>query len=253
MEINFFEEYPTKETISKLKLLAFKTRLYLGTRSVKEFLDFRKELKTEFKNVKEVIYWPLLSDDEGYWFSAFSKKEALTRIFRDIENSKASFRVLLDLEIPMNNKALFITEIQNYLSSRKLIQDFIKQQSANHAVIVAQLPWYDLRRYLLDFVATGFPFNSYHRLDMIYTSFLVKDKQNYLRKAVKIGKKSYRNYSVGLGIIAEGEDKKRLPFLQPNDLVKDLAILKEEEIKEAIIYRLGGVNKDFLKVISSFA
>ena len=85
MIISFFEEFPDKNSLSKLKLINFNTKLYLAAKSYKEF----KKIKIKNKFVKELIYWPILEKNEGYWISPFSDNKALKRTFNLIhyENS----------------------------------------------------------------------------------------------------------------------------------------------------------------------
>ncbi len=70
MIISFFEEFPTKENLGKLKLVTWQTKLYVAAKSVKDFNRIRSTIKN--KHIKEVIYWPVLEKEEGYWISPFS-------------------------------------------------------------------------------------------------------------------------------------------------------------------------------------
>jgi hypothetical protein len=248
MQINFFEEYPNEDTLSKLKLINFETKLYIAAKNVSQFLKYKREILSRFRKVKEVIYWPVLEEKEGYWISAFSKKEALLKIFNEIEGSSEVFGVLLDLEVPMKCKSLFFTQIGNIIFNRKLIIKFVK--NSKHHIVVAQLPFYDFRKYLMNFAGINFSFSNYHRIDMVYTSFV--KQVDYLKNILGMSNGMYKDYSIGLGVIAIGEDNKTLPLLKSEDLRKDLEILRDRKIKEAILYRLGGLNKDYIKVIQDF-
>ena len=72
MQISFFEEFPTKKNLAKIRYVPFPTKLYLAAHSLKEFESIKVP-----SIVKEKIYWPILKREEGYWFSPFSKREAM--------------------------------------------------------------------------------------------------------------------------------------------------------------------------------
>lgn len=87
---------------------------------------------------------------------------------------------------------------------------------------------------------------------MLYSSALkVFDKGNYFRTIIRENKNKYQKYTVALGLIGLGEDK-TASIISPLDLDQDLHVAKEEGIKEATIYRLGGLNKEYLKVIEKY-
>ena len=39
MKIEFYEEFPNKKNLEKLKLIKFKTRLFIAAKSIKEFQE----------------------------------------------------------------------------------------------------------------------------------------------------------------------------------------------------------------------
>jgi len=61
MQIEFYEEFPSKENLKKLKLIKFKTRIFIAAKSIKEFKKFEKIAKKIKKDIG-VIYWPIISN-----------------------------------------------------------------------------------------------------------------------------------------------------------------------------------------------
>ncbi|MBI2105732.1 hypothetical protein HYT56_02750, partial [Candidatus Woesearchaeota archaeon] len=125
MIISFFEEYPTKLNLDKLKLIDFQTKLYLTSGSFSEF----KNIKTQIKNKKliEIIYWPILKKEEGYWFSPFSERSALKKTLNEIPINQ---EVMIDLELPTTqNSKLYFKEFHNFFRNKRLISEFIKQHN----------------------------------------------------------------------------------------------------------------------------
>ena len=89
MQISFFEEFPTKENLAKIKYISFPTKLYIAAQSLGQF----QKIKIPSKKVKEKIYWPLLKKEEGYWFSPFSKAQAIERILNEIKPKSISVMI----------------------------------------------------------------------------------------------------------------------------------------------------------------
>jgi len=88
---------------------------------------------------------------------------------------------------------------------------------------------------------------------MFYTS-LIKNK--YLQKRIKNfiiqNSKEYgQKLHVGLGTIERGILENE-PILPPESLNKDLNFLRKNKIKTAVIFRLGGLNKKYLKIIKKY-
>ena len=101
MLISFFEEFPNRRSLDKLKLIDFKIKLYLAAKSYKKFNYITSKIKNKY--IKEFIYWPILKQEEGYWISPFSKERGLTRIFNEDIHSK----IMIDCELPRNKLLYF--------------------------------------------------------------------------------------------------------------------------------------------------
>ncbi|GAI15543.1 unnamed protein product [marine sediment metagenome] len=127
MEIGFFEEFPTQKNLEKLKLIDFKTKIYVAASNLKHFYALRRKIKKINKNVKKVIYWPTLDKEDGYWISPFSRRKALKKAFEEIKNKNdKSIEVMLDLEPPYN-RMLMLTGLLDFYKNRRLIKRFIKE------------------------------------------------------------------------------------------------------------------------------
>ena len=123
MKIYFFEEFPNNSTLSKLSLVKFPTKLFLADYSIEGFKLYDKEIRKEYKNVKELIWWPVLNVDEGYWLSPFSKRKALLRLFHQLMNEKIP--ILWDAELP-KKRSLMFTQFFKSFKNKKLIKSFFK-------------------------------------------------------------------------------------------------------------------------------
>ncbi|MDP7323546.1 MAG: hypothetical protein QF632_02170, partial [Candidatus Woesearchaeota archaeon] len=83
MKISFFEEFPEKGNLDKLKLITWPSNLFLAAHSVKIFKILEKQVKSINKKIT-CIYWPVLTQEEGYWISPLSSPKALKRVFEEI-------------------------------------------------------------------------------------------------------------------------------------------------------------------------
>lgn len=250
MLISFFEEFPTKENLDKLKLIARPSKLYLAAESLKEFEKIKKRIGSGSNNkkVKEFIYWPILKKKEGYWLSPFSERKALLRIFNELKGSRTA--VMLDLELPTTqNPLLYITQPLSFFGNKSLIRHFI----ANYLGKVYLAEYYPVarsREKLLEFLGLHYEdkSNKVKIIKMLYHSMLPFG-DTFFRKEMALGKKRYENnYIVGFGTLSTGVLGCE-PTLSPEQLEKDLLNAQKEGVEEVVIYRLGGLNKEYAKII----
>jgi len=255
--IGFFEEFPTRENLEKLKLVDFRTKLYIAACNLKEFYDIKNDVERSSPTT-EVGYWPILLKEEGYWLSPFCKSEALQRVVDELKRNKKQLTVMWDAELPFTRPHLFITQLPGFFRKRRLIREFIKNSSKyNIKIVVAE---YAAPRHiaetLLRFFGVKFSLREYghKKIIMFYTSMI---KHKVLKKPtilyLKREKKRYGNrVSVGLGTIARGilGDE---PILSPQHLDRDLKLMERIGIREVIIFRLGGLTNEYIDVLKKYA
>jgi hypothetical protein len=250
MKVYFYEEFPTKENLEKIKLIKFTTKLIIAAKSIEEF----RKTKINNKNVKEIIYWPVLTKNEGYWLSAFTRHSALKRIINDLQQYNKE--IMWDAELPLLKKSLFLTQLPFYFKNRKLIKNCFKTSKAE--IITSEYPLESglLRKMFSSIFMISFDSNKYNnkKISMLYTSFFKKHPsiETHLDRQVSLGKKLFgKNFMVGLGAIAKGILGNE-PILTPQELNRDLRIVKNNKINEVVIYRLGGLNKEYVDVINGY-
>ena len=259
MKISFYEEFPAKENLDKIKLVNFPTKLIIAGKSLEEFHSIENTIKKyNNKNIKGVIYWPILSKKEGYWFSAFTKNSALKRIINELQQNKEKLTVMWDAEIPIH-KSLILKEAVNYFKNRRIISNFFKKaREYNIKILTSEYPLESkfLRNLLHALFLVSFEPKKYKnkKIAMLYTSFLKNhpDIESFLERQIVIGKKTFgNNFMVALGIIAAGINGNE-PILKPQELNRDLRIAKNNGINDVVIFRLGGLNKDYLNAIKKY-
>ena len=255
ISINFYEEFPNQENLKKLELVDFPVKLVLAAPNLKRFSQLKKKLLSN-RYVKEIIYWPILSKEEGYWMSSFSKREALQRIINELKENKENLTVMWDAELPTLTKSLFYTQLFNLLKNRKLISNFFKNSSKyGLKVITSEYPLEKNHfKFLLNLFSVKFSKKlNYDKIDMAYTSLMkFKDKEGFIKKHMGYGRKCFgKRFKLGLGVIYPGilGDE---PRLTPEELDRDLSIAENLQIEEIYIFRLGGLNKQYIDVLKKY-
>ena len=249
MIISFFEEFPSKENLDKLKLIDFNTKLYLAASSFEEFNNMKLKIKNKF--VKEFVYWPILKKEEGYWISPFSSKEALNRIFNELKSKNTP--VMLDLEIPFYKNLIncIIRNVKDFSKNKALIKNFIN--GYKNIYVCEYYPAGNFKERILNFLGLSYNTKNTKKkiIRMMYHS-LHRFNEKVMIGEIKINVKKYKDrFLLAYGIIASGVGGINL-ILSFKQLDKDLSLAKDNKVKEAIIFRLGGLNKKYLDIIKKY-
>ena len=242
MQIDFYEEFPKKENLEKLKLVKWKTRVFVAAKSLEEFRKLERQAKKIKKNA-EVAYWPIIPG--SYWISPFSNAQDLKETFRELDSVKD--RLLIDLELPLKNKILFIKNIFAFRKNKRLIRRFLEKN--RERVTTAEYP-FSLAKFVADILGLRYK-GGHEKSIMWYTSMLPRWVVEKSKK--EFGKiKDLKEYSVSLGTIDIGIMGDE-PILSPESLEKDLEFCKSCGFKKVIIFRLSGINGKYIKVLEKFA
>lgn len=244
MLISFFEEFPTEDTLARLKLVSWPTKLYIAANNLQQFKAITSVVRHN-KNLLEAVYWPILKKREGYWISPFSKQNALQRTFEELEHKKIP--VMLDLELPTTqNPLLYLTQFFNFNKDKKIIHSFVCNHPGETYLCEYSAPEKSLQK-----LGLHYQNNKSKVMKMLYHSVHYYSAEK-LKFEMQQGLRRYGdNYIVGFGTIAVGVGGNE-PLLSPQQLEKDLQIAKEVGVKEVVLFRLGGLNKKYAKVLEKF-
>jgi hypothetical protein len=241
MKISFFEEFPTDPVLEKLNLIDFPTRIYIAAHSLKELRGLEGRVKPP------LVYWIVLKKWEGYWISPFTARGALVRTFDEVRREPVE--VMLDLENPVHAPWQYVLGLPNFWRNKRLIQSFIDEVGARTTLV--ELPGNDKR---LRFWGLSYDSEKASVVKMVYTS-LGKggraERVRKLRRTCREGVSRYGNrFMIGLGCIAKGVSGIE-PILSPDGLAEDLSVARQSGVQEAIIFRLDGLTKDYVRAIGS--
>lgn len=246
MKISFFEEFPTRKNMQKLKLVKFPTTVYVAAKSFKEFENVKKS--NSKKNV-EYAYWPVLRKEEGYWLSPFSSPKALDRVISEVKGKNV--KIMWDAELPFRHPWLFL-RLDHFLHNKPKIRKHFRKNGRN--ILSCEYP---IRNRFIELLmrlsAVYFSPKEYgnKKIVMYYTSMHKKLSPHLLHNIARFEEKYGKNLYVGLGTIAAGilGDE---PILSAKDLERDLKEMKQIGVEEAVIFRLGGLDDKYVKVLEKF-
>ena len=98
VRIGLYEEFPSSDRLDKLRHVDFPVSLAKAASSRAQFLQLRGTVRREYPQVRDVLFWPLLTPDEGCYPGAWSDATAVQRAAREADG----LPVLWDLELPRN-------------------------------------------------------------------------------------------------------------------------------------------------------
>lgn len=257
MRINFFEEYPTEENMSKLDLINWSSTILLTAPSLKEFENIRAKYSVKYPHIT-FGWWPTIPG--SYWVSAIANPSDLERLFLELTSKvhEKELPVLIDLELPIT-KHLYFKNIFHIWSNKKRISKFfIEAPNFNLKLYTAEYPAFNKLLYqiwkLLG-ISPSFKFQ-HTKLPMVYSSVWPKYFGNKIWEGAKnfekrFVRKNYRRVGFGIGTIALGVLGNE-PILKPQDLKVDITWAKECGVDEVFIFRLGGINKDYKLILDEF-
>ncbi|MCK5624602.1 hypothetical protein KAI04_02055 [Candidatus Pacearchaeota archaeon] len=242
MHIGFYEEFPNEKNLKKLKLIKFKTRLFIAAKSVKEFQKFEKQAKKIKKNV-EVAYWPIVKN--SYWISPFANTKDLIELFKELE--KIENPLLIDLELPLKKRwRMYFKNIFHFKTNKRLIKEFLEKNKSR--ITTAEYPFAFISK-IMRLLGLNYTIDVEKSI-MWYSSMISKPINKKIKNNLK-KIKNKKNYSISLGTLAIGILGNE-PILSSKKLEKDLEFVKKAGFKKIIIFRLEGINKKYLKVLNKF-
>ncbi len=254
MLISFYEEFPTEDNLRKLRLCDFPTKLYLAAHSLEEFRRIRRKVLRIKGDIEEVIYWPLLDKREGYWLSPWSDRAALLRILGEIEQ-EGRLGVMWDAEVPKRN----ICPSVDFFGNSRLIRQFFKNAPKREIrIFVSELYLGTWAEWILQAAGLSFDPRRYGnwKILMLYSSMFGHKWGCIERFIEEVGEMGVRRYGesfiLALGVIATGVGGHE-PLLSPEELERDLEAALSSGVSEAIIFRLGGLGRDYRRAIERVA
>ena len=242
MKIEFYEEFPNENNLKKLRLVKFKTRLFIAAKSLKEFKKFEKQVNQLKKDV-EVAYWPIVKN--SYWISPFSNPKDLKELFNELEKIKN--HLLIDLELPLRKRwKMYFKNIFNFRRNKIEIKNFLERNK--NRITTAEYPFTIVSK-TMKFLGLNYNVHTEKSI-MWYSSMMSKSINEKIKKNIK-NLENKKDYSISLGTLAVGILGNE-PRITPKNLEKDFRFAKKAGFDKVIIFRLEGINKRYMDVINKF-
>jgi hypothetical protein len=240
MQIDFYEEFPTQENLEKLRLIKYPIRLFVAAKSLEKFRGLEKKVK-QIKRDVELSYWPIINN--SYWISPFSNIQDLKKLFRQLE--KTDYPLLIDLELPQN-KRLIRKNLSRFFKNKKIIREFIEENKERITIVEFPASAISLPMKML-----GLDYNVKTQKSLMwYSSINSRWINQHIKKSLERIKYK-EDYSISLGTIATGILGNE-QILSPENLEEDLEFVAQSGFNKIVIFRLAGLNEDYIKIIESF-
>lgn len=242
------------------KLIDFKAEIYTAIKDKKQFLNYKKKIKS--KNIT-INAWPVLTKEEGYWFSGFTSIKSIDKL-----KQYKGLNIKIDLEPPLpnfnyDNIRVLYWLIKLYFKKAKnkdYLQATINWLANNNTKILANefpLPKFYLKK-------LGITIEKKKNITlqlMAYTSpagqMLAPIIRVYNRMMLRKAVKQNPEMSASVGLIGSGILKTEKYYKDTKDFYKDLKMLQDLGIKNVAIYSIDSIlqrenPEEWIKVLKQF-
>ena len=183
--------------------------------------------------------------ENSYWISPFSNRKDLIELFWELESIKN--HLLIDLEFPLAKRwKMYFKNIFHFRKNKKIIKYFLEKNKKRITTAEYSHIFSKTRK----LIGLSYDIN-YKKSIMFYTSVRSRKLNEKIIRNLK-AMKNKEDYSISLGTIAIGILGNE-PILKPKQLEKDFEFVKKCGFKKVIIFRLGGLNRDYVKIIKKFS
>jgi hypothetical protein len=253
MRINFFEEYPTPQNMSKLDLINWPSTLLVAAPSLIEFENIRKKYANKYPHIT-FGWWPTIPD--SYWVSGLVNTQDLNFLFKQLTSKihKKELPILIDFELPIK-KHLYLKNLHKIRRNKKIISKFLEGSNKfNLKVYTAEYPSINMSMYLLWRILGVSPSLKFKhtKIPMCYSSMKPRMCGSILWNKTKkfenkLAKKHPNRINFGLGAIANGVYGNE-PILSAEELRKDIEWAQKSNISEVFVFRLAGITQSHIEI-----
>jgi len=241
MQFDFFEEFPSEETLAPARLWNRPCVVYLAAQSLEEY-DRYADMLRGIQPLASPAFWPILPG--SYWVSPFSSHADLNAL-GEMLRSRRDLDVLLDLELPVlaGKRRLFLRGLPGFFKGRRIIREILQM---DHRFLLAVYPAAGpISAWLLH--ALGIDSRAHESCVMFYTSMIPAWLLRHTIRA--LGSRAKRGQTTaGFGCLAAGIFGTE-GILSPEALAQDLAFARSIGLGRIIFFRLAGLDKKFVAVL----
>jgi hypothetical protein len=245
MRIDFFEEFPSPQTLLPIRSFPAGTTVFMGCSTLEEFQLLSRLLRS-INPQAQPAWWPILKT--SYWVSPFSSHHELLSLKRQMTEVEYGTEILMDLELPLLKLKLVIKNFGYFFRNKELL----KKMTQDERVLCAQYPDSLLTTTrVLQLLGVSFP-NAQRRLVMAYSSMMPGPLKAHFRKALVLQIRQDPLLSVGIGALGRGA----LGFesqMSDLELEQDLSFCHSMGVKRVVVFRLGGATPSQIEILREMA
>ena len=259
--IIFWSEFPEQVNWKKaIKLIDFKSEIYVAVKNKKEFLKYKKKIKS--KNIS-LGAWPILSKEEGYWFSGFTPIKSIDKL-KEFQGMK----IKIDLEPPIppfnySNIKIIFWLIKMYFKKAKN-KDYLRAviywlANNDTNILVNEFP---LPKWYLEKLGITIKKKKNMTLQlMMYTSppgrLLSSIVRLYNKRILKKALRKNKNMVASIGLIGPGILETEGYYKNTKGFYKDLKMVQNAGLENVTIYSIDAIMqrknpKEWIKTIKKF-
>jgi hypothetical protein len=243
VRIGLYEEYPNPWRLARLQHVDFPVTLAIAAPDRATFLARRDDILRAYPQVREVYFWPLLDDAEGYYPGTWSDATAVERV----ADEAADMPALWDLEMPRDKTTV---SFGSWLHNRAYLDRWLHERDApvhlwrSHDTMGLD-PLF-LRLIGMHFDPLDYPALTLH-LDLYATGSGLSDDQ--MARVLRCGVERYGDRFIpSLGVLNDGEGPAEI-FVSAETLRRDLALARAAGVAEIWLFSVNGLNDAYLSVL----
>jgi hypothetical protein len=243
VRIGLYEEFPVPWRLAKLRQIDFPVTLAIAANSREQFIKLKQNILNAYPQVREVVFWPLLTKEEGYYPGAWSDANAVQRVAQEAEG----LPTLWDFEMPANQTSL---SIQNWWRNKIFLEEWLHRRTApvyiwRSHVLMGLNPLF-LRLAAMHFDPSEYPMASVH-LDL-YTAGEGQPK-DALAQILRCGVEAYSDRFVpSFGVLNDGEGPENI-FVPVTTLKRNLQLARAAGVSEIWLFGANGLNPEYLAAL----
>jgi hypothetical protein len=243
VRIGLYEEFPAPWRLERLKYIDFPVTLAVAAPSRSIFLKLRDTITRQYPQVREVLFWPLLTAREGYYPGTWSDAGAIQRVAGEAQD----LPVLWDLEMPPGLKH---PSIRSWPQNREWMDQWLRSRTEpvhiwrSHASMGLD-PLF-LRLVGMHFDPLDYPQVSLH-LDLYNTGDGRPAGQ--MAQIMRCGVERYgARFIPALGVLNDGAGRPE-EFVPPPTLRRDLQLARTAGVSELWLFGVNGLNDEVVQML----
>jgi hypothetical protein len=243
VRIGLYEEFPNAWRLKQLRQIDFPVTLAIPAPSRAAFLERRVAIMRDYPQVREVYFWPLLTDAEGYYPGTWSDAAAIERVAAE----SADLPVLWDLEMPRDKTTI---SLRSWASNRAFLDRWLRDRSAP-VHIWRSHDTMGLDPLFLRLIGMHFDPREYGalwlHLDLYQTGSGLGEAQ--MARVLRCGVERYgERFIPSLGVLNDGEGPASI-FVSTMTLRRDLRLARAAGVQEIWLFGVNGLNAEYLSVL----